>query len=83
MAPKPTQRAEAAEKAAEAAKRSAEEAKKRATTKQPGGEADRAAGGQPAKPELAGLNATAGQIRGLGQGRGKGHADGDGHLRKR
>ncbi|HEY2054737.1 MAG TPA: hypothetical protein VGH14_12460 [Solirubrobacterales bacterium] len=52
-----TQRAEAAEKAAEAAKRAAEEAEKRAANNQPGG-------GGPAKPELAGLNATAGQILG-------------------
>jgi hypothetical protein len=49
------QRAEAAEKAAEAAERAAEEAEKRATTKESGG-------GQPAKPKLAGVKVTAGQI---------------------
>jgi hypothetical protein len=64
-----TQRAEAAEKAAEAAKHGAEEAEKRATTAMAatpgvGQPANSSGGGQPAKPELAGLSATAGQIRG-------------------
>jgi regulator of protease activity HflC (stomatin/prohibitin superfamily) len=48
---------------AEAAEKAAEEAEKRATTKQSGGEG-KTAGGQPAKPELADVSATAGQIRG-------------------
>jgi hypothetical protein len=52
-----TQRAEAAEKAAEGAKHAAEEAEKRAATANPSG------GGQPAKPELASVSATTGQIR--------------------
>jgi hypothetical protein len=54
------QRAEAAEKAAEAAKHAAEEAEKRAAT----ATASTPGGGQPAKPELAGLSATTSQIQG-------------------
>jgi regulator of protease activity HflC (stomatin/prohibitin superfamily) len=64
-----TQRAEAAEKAAEAAKHAAEEAEKRAATataNTPGGAkpANPSGGGQPPKPELVGLSATTGQVRG-------------------
>jgi hypothetical protein len=55
-----SQRAEAAEKAAEAAKHAAEEAEKRAATATAGNPG----GGQPAKPELAGLSETTSQIRG-------------------